>query len=337
MSTLFDVLFALEDKNLDLILTTKNDNIILNYDEREHIITRDMLNCRNDQGYTIFDYACLFGKYETCKNLLKYGVDIVQTHTIYYYHHHHHHNNIEFQLHETPLILAVKSCCYELVEYLLNYCDVNGVDTLGNTPLIIISDEDEHEQYNTISIIHLLLCRGANIHHKNRSGINALINASKQGNFEVVKLLVSQGANLNDDEDDKNSPLHCAVSRGHIHIVEYLLNQGANIDKQNIVGISPLIKAVMLSNCWMICDEDEEDEEDNYKYAMIRLLISKNTNPFLTDNEGKTALDYAMTKDDEYLISMLQSYIQSFSQKTQIKGLSLDEVELENLCKKMEI
>ena len=80
-----------------------------------------------------------------------------------------------------------------------------------------------------MSVVELLLLKGANPNDKNINGDSPIICASSGGHVNVVELLLSKGANPNDKNNYGDSPIICASSEGHVNVVELLLSKVADI------------------------------------------------------------------------------------------------------------
>ncbi len=65
------------------------------------------------------------------------------------------------------------------------------------------------------------------------NGASALWCAAGSGHLSVIKLLVSKGANINHLTDTNSSPLRAACFDGRLDIVEYLVSHNADINLAN--------------------------------------------------------------------------------------------------------
>ena len=128
----------------------------------------------------------------------------------------------------------------DLRRYLSNYSNVDSVDNLGNTPLILAL------QCGVAEHAKLLLEHGAEASVSNNRGetpAHWLISMPDNVDVEaLLELLVHKGADLSATAPARTtrwdtwflrrggSPLHWAVQRGHIRAVEALLSNGADIE-----------------------------------------------------------------------------------------------------------
>jgi len=132
--------------------------------------------------------------------------------------------------------------------------------------------------------LKLLMDRGADVNAKARTGITALmVAATYYGTAESVKLLLDHGAQARPGTGVQlnASPLFLAVIAGDRENVELLLAKGADPNrKMNVLGFvptSPLLFAV-----------DYDDP------ALIHALVAGGANVHEKDNDGMTALDWAV-------------------------------------------
>ena len=103
-----------------------------------------------------------------------------------------------------------------------------------------------------------------------------LMTACAQQNVSNVNQLIKYGADPNLTLSNGYSALMSAASFGSYEIVETLLKQGAEINHQREVdGITALMLATF-----------------NGEIQKVKLLLRYNASKYVTDKNGKTALDY---------------------------------------------
>ncbi|MDP3561803.1 MAG: ankyrin repeat domain-containing protein [Legionellaceae bacterium] len=112
--------------------------------------------------------------------------------------------------------------------------DVNQCDAEGRTPLIIATRERH------ISVVRALLARGANIHLKDRYGINALMHAVTAKSHAITSLLLQYGATGNVFKGDLTTVFTYAVKTNDPIIVAKVLSHGAISDLSNRLRV-PII------------------------------------------------------------------------------------------------
>ncbi|VDM51908.1 unnamed protein product [Angiostrongylus costaricensis] len=110
-----------------------------------------------------------------------------------------------------------------------------ATESNNDTPLTLACSNG-HAQ-----MVDVLVCRGANIEHRDKKGFTPLILAATGGHRDVVELLLNSGAQIEaQSERTKDTALSLACSGGRKEVVELLLSRGANK-----LGISPLMLAAM--------------------------------------------------------------------------------------------
>jgi ankyrin repeat protein len=103
-----------------------------------------------------------------------------------------------------------------------------------------------------------------------------LMTACAQQNVSNVNQLIKYGADPNLTLSNGYSALMSAASFGSYEIVETLLKQGAEINhKREVDGITALMLATF-----------------NGEIQKVKLLLRYNADKYITDKNGKTALDY---------------------------------------------
>lgn len=132
--------------------------------------------------------------------------------------------------------------------------------------------------------LKMLIDRGADVTAKAKTGITALMVATTYpGTAESVKMLLAHGAEARPGTGVQlnASPLFLAVIAGDRENVELLLAKGADPNrKMNVLGFlptSPLFFAV--------ADDDP---------SLVRALVAAGANVHEKDNDGMTALDWAV-------------------------------------------
>ena len=71
-----------------------------------------------------------------------------------------------------------------------------------------------------------------------------LMEAARNGHFEVVNMLIEKGADKNEKNSKSNNILHLASVNDHVAVVEFLVNEcGLNIEERGQFGRTPLLSA----------------------------------------------------------------------------------------------
>ena len=194
----------------------------------------------------------------------------------------------------TPLILAVKNGNVDCVEVLLNYkADIEGRGDYDD-----YHDDDEWNLPGRYD------------------GSTPLFVAAAYGHLDILKCLVENGADVNAATHDKSTPLMIASRYGHVNVVTFLIEHGANMDLKHKTGKTALHYVVYHNNdccdvlsCFIKNGADvNATTNDNSTPLMIAskkglvnvvtFLIEHGANVELQDNNGETALHYAVDSCD---------------------------------------
>ena len=128
---------------------------------------------------------------------------------------------------------AVGNNNHKLVEeYIQKGADINYIDYMGNTALIIAAG------CGYCSTIKLLLKHHADVNVYNHEGTTPLIAAAKCGSSEIIKLLLDYNpgnfmykhnlcVDIHANDVDKLTALDWAIKRHHYEVVEILRKYGA--------------------------------------------------------------------------------------------------------------
>ncbi|MEA3443125.1 MAG: ankyrin repeat domain-containing protein [Bacteroidota bacterium] len=138
------------------------------------------INVKNILGLTSLHYAVGFNNFYMADMLMYYDINI----------------NAKNWKGQTALDIACTIGYDTIVWMLLDYgSEIDPVDTnylsTGNTPLIIAT------QNGHFNVVKLLVESGANIHHLNKKGFNALHVASVYGRDSIAGYLIEKGADIN--------------------------------------------------------------------------------------------------------------------------------------------
>ncbi|KAG0125660.1 ankyrin repeat-containing domain protein [Tuber indicum] len=114
--------------------------------------------------------------------------------------------------------------------------------------------------------------------------------AAQVGQLLMAQLLVDRGINISSHNGDGETALHCAVTTGKVEMVELLLRNKAN----------PNIGAKFGGNILPL-----HIAAQNKGYDIVRLLLSHGADINATDSEGRTALSFAVSAEDEQMVKLL--------------------------------
>ncbi|XP_014233513.2 ankyrin-3-like [Trichogramma pretiosum] len=218
----------------------------------------------------------------------------------------------------TPLHLALSHGCKKMNQLLLQrHADPNLANAEGHTPLHVICQREEDD-------------------------------------VDLVKMLFEMSDKLNKpiqiDARDKFgcAPLHLALNGGHEQIAEWLLRRGADINLANVKGSTPLHMisagkmdyADFLQTFFEISDEQRRpvkvDARDNegktplhhaisHRHKkLFELLLRRDVDPNVADNDGSTALHtICMADDDNGWATMLFEISEERNRQVQIDARGL--------------
>ena len=141
------------------------------------------------------------------------------------------------------------------------------------------------------NIVNLLLSCGAKPDLINSEGYTPLHYAVMEGKEDVFALLMKYTAQVDVEDVDGWTPLRWAVSdRGHERILQMLLENGAcQLNRADLYGRTALHWAVRFS----------------YDGAIIRQLVQNGADQLVRDNEGNTALTYAVERGLSETVNIL--------------------------------
>lgn len=267
----------------------------------DHGMHVDALNSR---GWTPLHCACSGGHVELAQVLLAYGADV---------------STGEGDTSKTPLHHACSTGNKEMVRLLLAHeADVHAKDQDSNTPHLVM---DVRQGQNMLTILSLLLERGANLNEQDRIGATLLHKACdanytdlvrfclQQGadvtlrrtgtsdkktalhfcwNVDSARLLLDHGADLNAQDWCGRTVLHRIANRGEkSDVIHFLLDRGAQADLGDSEGITALFEAC-----------------HTRRVENVRILLERGANVNATDSSGRTALS-RMCRNDTSLATLL--------------------------------
>lgn len=172
---------------------------------------------------------------------------------------------------------AIKEFDLQLVEVLLDMgVNPNFIYENGKFPLMKIKQSELGEK-----IFKLLLERGANVNQQDAEGLTVLHDVDAYSEKSFVDLLFEYGANPNVADKYGNTVLFyltdCWNSYGIQEFIQRFLDEGADINHRNKMGETVLMRAVKHG-----CEK------------LVNFFISAGSKLNVVDNEGRTALFYAV-------------------------------------------
>jgi hypothetical protein len=103
-------------------------------------------------------------------------------------------------------------------KYLREGVNVNGVDNMGMTPLILATKYDKTE------IVKLLLKNNAKVNVKDKYKMSPMIYAVDNNNINVIKMLLKNGGSLNVYNASGQNPLTISASKKYYNLLKFLLS-----------------------------------------------------------------------------------------------------------------
>lgn len=140
--------------------------------------------------------------------------------------------------------------------------DINTVDKLGDTPLMIAADNGQARD-----VVKYLISKGADVNKQNKLGSTALLYAvnSETPNAYVIDDLIQAGADVNAVSKTGNSPLGDAKAIGNQDIIDVLTAAGATEEGAPVENpdLSELTDPVADTDTSDLDNSDEPSELDN--------------------------------------------------------------------------
>ncbi|KKT23374.1 MAG: hypothetical protein UW09_C0004G0119 [candidate division TM6 bacterium GW2011_GWF2_43_87] len=180
--------------------------------------------------------------------------------------------------------------------------DINGVDTLGRTPLHCATEID-----NNIEAIKYLVGKGVDVDKINYTTLcPPLYEALKRGDFEAIECLVGAKANIKLPYTTNTAWnfLHDAARENwKVSVIKYLIEQGLNIDQANTAGETPLHLAAQNGN-----------------EAVVRCLVEAGASISLKNVNNKTPRDEAVENKQSLVVDYLDSFSLSSSLSSKMRA-----------------
>ncbi|VDI49837.1 Hypothetical predicted protein [Mytilus galloprovincialis] len=285
-----------------LLIASNNgsDEVVkLLLDER---IKADIGKCDN-QGCSALYLACDGGHETTVNLLLENGISVNKCNA----------NGM------SPLHVACVKGIVNMVNTLLSHnASVEAVDHDRQTALHLNCDK------GNIHTLKLLLEHKNIINSNDKHGDSPLHVACKRGSKKIVELIMESGADIDHCNSKEKQPLHIACCEGHYEIVNVLLKRHAEINRKDIDGATPLFLACKMGHIQItrllierkadvrICDHQKWSPlhvacNCNH-YDIVQALLDKAPDIISEkDNQGKTALDFALKiSDSSKIVELLK-------------------------------
>ena len=205
-----------------------------------------------------------------------------------------------------PLIYVATQYGYrEMVALLLDReARVNAAESRAGSTSLMLAAEG-----NRLSIVSLLLDKGASVNQACLDGDTALMTACENGNLSVAQLLVSSGAVVDQADNQGNTALSLVCMSGHVPVISFMLGSGADVRWQDVAGTSPLMYAsanghteavALLLRRGAVVDLLNKNGNTALHSAChfehegaVRLLLTAGASTTLQDNQSRCAMDWA--------------------------------------------
>lgn len=189
----------------------------------------------------------------------------------------------------SSLHLAVMSGNIKLITLRMNERNINLPDANELTPL------DLAAYNNRMDIAALLLNRGANPLVVNQFGRTPFHLACRAGKVDFIRELISRSVFAVMNKEQRDRAVYESAVNGHMEIASLLVSYGGNIDaKSNKENTALIVLAKGKLNPTAI------------EHATV--LLDLGADPTLAGEGGKSALYYAIIKNNQPLVELLLSY-----------------------------
>jgi ankyrin repeat protein len=155
---------------------------------------------------------------------------------------------------------------------------------------VLDSDIFKAIRKGNLELVEQILSRDRQKAIQYQGSLTPLHQAAYYNQVKIAKLLIQFGADVNAKGGRHNfTPIFIAASKGDVEFIKMLINNGAKINIQDDLGQTPLISAVM-----------SDDSQ------AVRILIDNGANLEVRDKNNKSAIDYAIKKNNKNIIALLK-------------------------------
>lgn len=157
----------------------------------------------------------------------------------------------------------------------------------------------------------------ADINLADNEGKTALHYAAEQGKQNVAECLISAGADINAEDKEGKTAINYAIEKDQPKLVKYLLEEGAAVDSKALLDYS-LTKDDSYMMEYVLKRVGPNQKDNNGKTALhyaveqdkkniARYLTSEGANIDAKDKKGNTALHYAVKNNNQDMVKLLVS------------------------------
>jgi ankyrin repeat protein len=226
----------------------------------------ELLETKTSEGKTPLIYASECKSSEIVRLLLNAGAKVNARDS---YNHH-------------ALWYAIITNNYVITEMLLDArANFNHVDNKNISCFIYACASPERKD-----ILHLLIQRGANIHHPINN--SALLIAAHLNVVPAIKILLSENISVLTKDNNGFDCLRAAVQKGHLESIHVLLEANINPNSKDNFGLTSLMFASKHNNI-----------------DILKILLSYYADPNIKDNDGNTALNHAVQEGHVEAVTLL--------------------------------
>ena len=205
-------------------------------------------------------------------------------------------------------------------------CDPNTAwKTNGYTILMAAVNSNNYE------MVEFLIKKGADVNKKDNTGKDAFLNAPYTRNIKLLKLLIKSGADVNTQDNIlKDRPIYMAAASRDLKVIDFLIENGAQVNYEvKNCAETPLILAVREKNLDVVKRLLYHGADINAQMCygltalmngvisgsqeMVVLLLEAGANPFIANEKGFTAKDYAKKFNMQKLVEILHDAEDSFN------------------------
>ncbi|KAJ4854426.1 ankyrin repeats (3 copies) domain-containing protein [Trichoderma breve] len=160
-----------------------------------------------------------------------------------------------------------------------NHSDITAMVLEMNVP--VSSAFIEAACTNNVQVMRSLMTHGAKLKDEDYLGSLALRKAASTESLDAVKLLLSENIDVSETDTDGRSAIHAVAIGGVVEMLQNISNlPGFDINARDNEQNTALILAVQFDHV-----------------RLVRELCLKKADVTLADSQGKTALQYAVSKD----------------------------------------
>lgn len=152
---------------------------------------------------------------------------------------------------------------------------------------------------NNFQIAEMLLMANAHINARNEHNETPLFLSCGFGYLEIVNILLTKGANVNLPDKNGITPLMNASRGSHFEIVKLLLLHNADVNTRDLEGNTALHWAA------------KNEFRNKYAPAILKILIEKETVINAKNDQGYSALIYAVDSLSDQTEDMLKVLIEN--------------------------